>query len=105
VSRSDLVDWWFRSRVDGTLVVGQLPNRLLVLWFVLTVIRLVFRPTGTLGVVLDGVALVALLVWSIDELWRGVNPFRRLIGGLVLLFLVVTRLVGLAAELAGALGP
>jgi hypothetical protein len=45
------------------------------------------------------------LVWSIDELWRGVNPFRRLIGGLVLLFLVVTRLVGLAAELAGALGP
>jgi hypothetical protein len=36
------------------------------------------------GTVVAVVATVALLVWSVDELVRGVNPWRRLLGGGVL---------------------
>ena len=37
-----------------------------------------------------GVGSVALVVWALDELLRGVNPFRRALGAVVL-----------AAQLAG----
>jgi hypothetical protein len=35
------------------------------------------------------VATVALLWWSIDEIVRGVNPFRRILGAVVLVAVVV----------------
>jgi hypothetical protein len=33
---------------------------------------------------------VALVVWAIGELWRGVNPWRRLLGCAVLLGMVLS---------------
>ncbi|MGA7689353.1 MAG: hypothetical protein WCA29_09000 [Jiangellales bacterium] len=44
------------------------------------------------GVVLDVVATGALLVWALDEVVRGVNTFRQMLGAGVLLF-VLTGLV------------
>jgi hypothetical protein len=32
----------------------------------------------------DGVAGVALAVWAVDEIVRGVNPWRRILGAAVL---------------------
>lgn len=43
----------------------------------------------------DAVARAALIVWAYEELARGVNPFRRLLGLVVLAAVVV----GLAADL------
>jgi hypothetical protein len=39
------------------------------------------------------VGTVALLAWSVDEVLRGVNPFRRILGGVVLAGLVVSFVV------------
>ncbi len=77
-----LVDWMFRDRRTGKLVVGQFPNIPIIVWTVATGLSVV--STGTVHTVLGCVATVALLVWAGDELLRGVNPFRRLLGAAVL---------------------
>lgn len=46
-------------------------------------------PAGGVRVGLRAVAVVSLLWWSLDEVLRGVNPFRRILGGVVLLATVV----------------
>jgi hypothetical protein len=83
------LDWMFRSRVDGRLVIGQLPNVALIVFLVAAVLRWLIRPDGTAGVVLDVVASGALLWWAVDEVLRGVNPFRRMLGAGVLTVVVV----------------
>lgn len=83
------VDWMFRSRVDGHYVVGQFPNAALLVFIVAAVLRWLWAPDGTAGVALDVVATAALLVWALDEVVRGVNPFRRLLGAGVLAFVAV----------------
>jgi len=40
--------------------------------------------TGTVHTILGYTATVALVVWAGDELLRGVNPFRRMLGAAVL---------------------
>ena len=57
-----------------------------------TVVRVVFSPTGAFATALTWVGGVALAVWAVDEVARGVNPFRRIVGGLVLIALIVSRL-------------
>jgi len=47
-------------------------------------ISVVVAPGGSLGTGIDVIAGVALLVWAVDELVRGVNPFRRLLGAAAL---------------------
>lgn len=76
--------WWSTSRVDGTTVIGQLPNAALAVWLAALAWRIVADPDGAERSVLDGIAIGALLVWALDELVRGVNPWRRLLGAVVL---------------------
>lgn len=83
------IDWLFRSRVDGRYVVGQFPNVPLIVFAVAAALRWLWAPGGTPGVVLDVVASGALVWWAVDELLRGVNPFRRLLGAGVLTFVAV----------------
>ncbi len=78
-----LTDWLFRSRVTGRVVVGQAPNVTAVLW-VGAAAAAAIAPTPTARVALKRVSAVALSVWAADELLRGVNPFRRMLGGAVL---------------------
>ncbi len=47
-------------------------------------VRWLFHPSGAVGTVVDVVASVALIAWAVDELVRGVNPWRRILGGGVL---------------------
>jgi hypothetical protein len=77
-----IVDWLFRDRTTGKIVIAQFPNIPLIAWLVATVLAVV--TTGTAHTVLGYTATVALLVWAGDELLRGVNPFRRMLGAAVL---------------------
>ena len=81
-----MVDWLFRDRTTGKLAIIQVPNVALVVFFVGLVLRSVFHPTGTLHAVLTVVGTGALLVWAVDEIVRGVNPWRRGLGGGVLIW-------------------
>ncbi|MEO8106173.1 MAG: hypothetical protein ABI720_02550 [Actinomycetes bacterium] len=82
------VDWMFRDRATGKIVIAQFPNLALLTWLVASLLTLV--TTGSLSTVLGYLASVALLVWAADEIWRGVNPFRRMIGALVLVWVLVS---------------
>ena len=83
------VSWWLRDRRfdDGRWTVVQWPNPALVVFVVAVGVR--ESALAVVGVtVINEAALYvgrgALLVWGLDELARGVNPFRRLLGAGVL---------------------
>src|SRR5665811_558480 len=86
------LDWWVRDQ-NGGLTLAQWPNPALAVWLVAVVVAW----TGVLGAArtatLGGVGRGALVVWSLDELLRGVSPVRRLLGAVGL----VGQLIGLLA--------
>lgn len=90
-SRSGLLSFLFRDRRTGHFVLWQRPNLLLSIWLASAVFRWVFKADGTVGDVLRIGGSLVLVAWAIDELVRGVNPFRRSLG-LVLLVLQVATL-------------
>ena len=91
---ASVVDWLFRDRETGRITFAQFPNPALWAFIVSVVLRWIV-PDGTVfHVVLDGLGFAALAWWALDELFRGVNPWRRLLGlaGLVVVVGMVARL-------------
>lgn len=73
------VDWCFRDRRTGRITIAQFPN--VALWLVLaTVVLRRIVPSGSARTVVDVVGVAALTWWALDEVLRGVNPWRRLLG-------------------------
>ena len=87
-------DWLFRDRRTGAVVVAQAPNLPLVLFLVGAAVRRFARPDGSVGTLVAVVATGALLWWAGDEILRGVNPFRRLLGAVVAVVTIVGLVVG-----------
>ena len=84
-SRADRVfDWFFRNRHTGQLTIAQFPNVPLGVFLAATAVDRLFAPAGMPGSGIRLLAVAALTWWAIDELVRGVNPWRRLLGGAVL---------------------
>lgn len=81
--------WMFRDRSSGKLVIAQRPNLPLAVWIACVLVRWLARLHGTAATVVGAVGTVALVVWAGDEIARGVNPWRRLLGTAVLAALVV----------------
>ena len=77
-------DWLFRNRRTGGITIGQFPNAPLLIWIATSVARLLLDPKGDVADALGIVGTLALIWWSIDEIARGVNPFRRMLGAVVL---------------------
>lgn len=89
------LDWMFRSRKNGRITLVQLPNWPLGVWLLASAVMWLVHPKGRVGGSLFVLASAALALWAGDEVLRGVNPFRRLMGSAVLAWLVfslVTRL-------------
>lgn len=84
-----IVDWLFRDRVNGGITVAQFPNWSLGLWMACLVVRVVGHPSGTAATVVQVTGAAALAVWAADEIARGVNPWRRILGTVVLAATVV----------------
>ena len=76
--------WLFCDRSSGRIVVAQWPNIPLWVFIVASAVRRVVDPQGTARTAVTAVATVALLWWAVDEIARGVNPFRRILGAVVL---------------------
>jgi hypothetical protein len=72
-------DWLFRNRRTGQITIAQFPN--VALWiFLVTVVLRWFVASGAARTTLDAVAVASLGWWAVDEVLRGVNPWRRLLG-------------------------
>jgi hypothetical protein len=87
-----VVDWALRDRRTGRIVVAQWPNTALGVWMAASVVLALSGPDGTWGRALRVVATVALGWWAADEILRGVNPWRRLLGTVVFACLAVSLL-------------
>ncbi len=74
----------FRNRQTGQITIGQVPNIPLVVFLLAWFVRFALDPSGGVATALDVVAWVALAIWAADEILRGVNPFRRLLGAVVM---------------------
>jgi hypothetical protein len=84
------IRWAFLNRRTGHFTAVQWPNTSLLIYAVLLVLRHVLRPTGGIETLTRVLADLALFVWAIDELLRGVNPFRRALGAAVIIATCVT---------------
>ena len=89
---SGFIDWMFRSRRTGRISLVQFPNLPLIVWFLTSAADRLGLVEGQGGNVLRIIAAAALVLWAVGEIVSGVNPFRRLLGLAVLLWMVFTRL-------------
>lgn len=81
-------DWLFRNRKTGRITIAQFPNAALAVFLAASVLRRLLD--GRLDSGLRVLATGGLIWWAADELIRGVNPWRRLLGGAVLAGQIVT---------------
>lgn len=86
-----MIDWLFRNRQTGQITVAQFPNWSIGVFMVAAVALRLFEPSGDVRTALVVIRTGALVVWAVDEMARGVNPWRRILGTAVL----VATLVGL----------
>jgi hypothetical protein len=85
-----LLDKIFRDR-EGKVVLAQMPNLPLIVWIVASLLRLIFT-TGKVNIGLEAIAFGSLFTWAWEELFQGVNYFRRALGLLVLIGLIVSKI-------------
>ena len=84
------LNWMFRSRKTGRITLAQLPNWPLAVWLMASAVIWLGHPQGWARDVLVVLASATLALWAGDEVLRGVNPFRRLLGISVFAWLVVS---------------
>lgn len=75
--------WWFEHRESGEITIAQFPNWPLwcigIGWLLQWPLADGSTPHDVVGWLIRGL----WLVWGADELARGVNPWRRLLGAAV----------------------
>ncbi len=84
------VRWMFVDRRSGRITVAQWPNIPLWVFIIVSVVARLSHPSGSAARLTRAVAVGALLIWAIDEVVRGVNPFRRVLGAAVLVVTIVS---------------
>ncbi|MBD1865405.1 MULTISPECIES: hypothetical protein [Trichocoleus] len=85
--QSTLFDRTFRDS-EGKIVIAQMPNLPLLVGLTATVLQSVL-PSGKIQTAFDLVAFGALFTWAWQELFEGVNYFRRSLGLIVLLSMLM----------------
>ena len=76
---------------DGNIVLAQTPNLPIIVWIVATLLNLI-STTDNIHTGLDALAFGSLFTWAWQELFQGVNYFRRALGLVVLLGAIASRL-------------
>jgi NAD(P)H-dependent FMN reductase len=76
---------------EGKIVLAQMPNLPLTVWFVASLLKVIFT-TDRINVGLDVLAFGSLFTWAWEELFQGVNYFRRALGLIVLVGLIASKI-------------
>lgn len=77
---------------EGKIVIGQSPDRPLILWAFFFFVAYV-PPLNMLQQTFQSIASLFLFVWAYQELIRGVNPFRKIIGSITMLWIIASILL------------
>jgi hypothetical protein len=83
------LDGFFRDK-DGNVVIIQPPNLIISTWALASISKLVF-PTGSINGGLDFIATIALFIWAGAELFIGDSGFRRTLGAIVLVGMILSK--------------
>lgn len=84
-----LNNFWYRFWHDNhqRIVVWQTPNKFLIIWLIATILnKLILSESVSNFMVI--VATSSIMVWCFLEIRWGVNYFRRLLGLMVLIFVL-----------------
>lgn len=76
---------------EGKIVLAQMPNLPLIVWIVASLFKLIFT-TGKINTGLEVLAFGTLFTWAWEELFQGVNYFRRALGLLVIVSLIASKI-------------
>jgi hypothetical protein len=90
LEENTLFDRTFRDS-EGQIVIAQPPNLPLIVGIVASLLKLIVT-TGQINLALDLVAFGSLFTWAWEELFQGVNYFRRALSLIVLLGLLAWKL-------------
>ena len=82
----DVADKWTRDK-HGKTVLYQRPNAAIVTWFVAMVFAWIF--TGRWEHLASMVSFGALFTWAWMEIFQGASMFRRGLGTIVMLLLLL----------------
>lgn len=85
---NQLFDKLFRGS-SGEVIIAQTPNLPIVIWGVASLLKIVYK-TGKVNLGLDIIAFSSLFVWAVQELFQGVNYFRRSLGLIALIGLTIS---------------
>jgi hypothetical protein len=88
-----MIDWLLRDRESGRIVIVQPPNLPIRVHAAAVATRSLLPAGSAARRVADSTAAISLGWWAVDEMVRGVNPFRRILGGASLSVLVWRRAV------------
>ena len=80
----------FVSDKHGNVVIWQMPNLPLILWFVFMLAA--YATHGQIRTVLAVASTASLLVWAFLEIVQGASYFRRVLGMIVFIATVYSRL-------------
>ncbi len=78
----------FFTDKNGKIVIHQNPNAPLIIWLILTIFNH-FVHNDPVEQVTRVVATTALFIWALLEIVSGASPYRRVLGTIVLSFIVI----------------
>jgi hypothetical protein len=81
-----LIKWLFITK-DGKVVIGQFPNIPIIIWLVSLIINYLVN-NDKISLVVSLVGTLSLVYWAILEITKGVNGLRRLLGLVILLYVI-----------------
>lgn len=76
--------WWFENRDTGDITIAQFPNWPLWGVGISSLVALGAEPDSAVGTAASWTRMALWVYWGADELLRGVNPWRRVLGSAVL---------------------
>ena len=84
----DLWDKIWKDR-DGEVVLAQIPNKWLIAWAVLAMISMLSSSNRTANI-FWWLSVIFLVIWCYFEIRYGVNYFRKALGVMALLFVILS---------------
>ena len=77
-------DWMFRNRRTGAITIAQFPNVPLWMFIAGSLVLRLAEPHGNARAIVTVFTTASLTIWAFLEIALGVNPWRRILGAVVL---------------------
>lgn len=87
VKSDSLWDKFWRDE-HGDVVIWQTPNAFLIGWAALTLLSLFL--TGNVASILSWLGIASIVIWTLLEIFKGANYFRRTLGAVVFILILIS---------------